>query len=139
VGLLFGVGLLVAGMVRRSNVIMFLSLGKDWNPSLIFVLGCGLILNLVVFNYFIRVRKSPIFGQKLFNLQLFLIDWKLILGAMCFGLGWGIGGLCPGPAIMQFPIFTVPVHCIWLPFMIIGQLIANLISQIDFSQRLSST
>lgn len=62
VGLLFGFGLLVAGMVRRSNIIMFLSLGKDWNPSLMFVLGCGLIINLIVFNYFIRVKKSPIFG-----------------------------------------------------------------------------
>jgi len=57
VGLIFGAGLLVAGMVRRSNVIGFLALGKDWNPSLIFVLGAGVIINLIVFNYMIRIEK----------------------------------------------------------------------------------
>ena len=56
-GLIFGAGLLVAGMVRRSNIIRFLSLGKDWNPSLMFVLGAGLLINLVFFTYIIRVRK----------------------------------------------------------------------------------
>jgi hypothetical protein len=57
VGLIFGAGLLVAGMVRRTNIIGFLALGKDWNPSLMFVLGCGLAVNLVFFTYMIRVRK----------------------------------------------------------------------------------
>lgn len=56
VGLLFGIGLLVAGMTRRRNILQFLWLGKDWNPSLLFVLGCGVFINLIVFNYMIRVR-----------------------------------------------------------------------------------
>lgn len=46
-------------------------------------------------------------------------------GAACFGLGWGIGGLCPGPAIMQFSVFTVPIHIIWFSFLGIGMLIAR--------------
>ena len=62
VGLIFGFGILVAGMVRRSNVIMFLALGKDWNPSLMFVLGAGVVLNFVTFTYMIRFRKVPLFG-----------------------------------------------------------------------------
>jgi len=53
------------------------------------------------------------------------IDWKLIIGAMCFGFGWRIGGLCPGPTIMQFPIFTVPIHLVWHPCMVLGQYMAN--------------
>lgn len=57
VGLIFGMGLLVSGMVRRTNIINFLALGKDWNPSLMFVLGCGLAVNLIFFTYMIRVRK----------------------------------------------------------------------------------
>lgn len=57
VGLIFGLGLLISGMVRRSNIINFLALGKDWNPSLLFVLGCGLAVNLIFFTYMIRVRK----------------------------------------------------------------------------------
>ncbi len=66
-GLVFGFGLLVAGMVRRSNIVMFLALGKDWNPSLMFVLGAGVTVNLVLFTYMIKVKKEPFFGQKLFN------------------------------------------------------------------------
>jgi uncharacterized membrane protein YidH (DUF202 family) len=57
VGFIFGLGLLVAGMVRRSNIIRFLSLGTDWNPSLLFVLGCGVIVNVIVFTYFLKIRK----------------------------------------------------------------------------------
>ena len=49
----------------------------------------------------------------------------MIVGAACFGLGWGLGGLCPGPAIMQIPIFTIDVHMLWLPFFILGQFMAN--------------
>jgi hypothetical protein len=67
--MIFGSGLLVAGMVRRSNIIGFLGLGKEWNPSLLFVLGCGVIVNLIIFNYMIRVRKVSILGHKLFNPQ----------------------------------------------------------------------
>ena len=69
VGVIFGTGLLVSGMVRRSNIIGFLGLGKEWNPSLLFVLGCGVIVNLIIFNYMIRVRKTSILGHKLFNPQ----------------------------------------------------------------------
>jgi uncharacterized membrane protein YedE/YeeE len=51
-------------------------------------------------------------------------------GAILFGLGWGIGGLCPGPTIMQTPIFTIDVHLIWLPFFFLGQFIANKLNEI---------
>ena len=128
VGIIFGAGLLVAGMVRRSNIIRFLSLGIDWNPSLLFVLGCGVVVNVVVFAYFIRVRKVSILGTKLFNPQNSIIDWKLFFGSACFGLGWGIGGLCPGPALMQIPIFTIDIHLIWFPMFFLGQLVANKIN-----------
>ena len=55
-GLIFGIGLLVAGMVRRVNILGFLGLGKDWNPSLMFVLGCGVIVNLAIFSYMIYCK-----------------------------------------------------------------------------------
>jgi uncharacterized membrane protein YedE/YeeE len=125
VGLVFGCGLLVSGMVRRTNIINFLALTKDWNPSLMFVLGAGLAVNMVTFTYMIKVRKEPFFGEKLFNPVNKVIDVKLIGGGICFGIGWGIGGLCPGPVLMQTPIFTIDVHLLWLGFFFIGQLIAN--------------
>lgn len=70
-------------------------------------------------------RKYSYLGHNLFNPTGGQIDWRLVLGASCFGLGWGIGGLCPGPAIMQFAVFSVPVHAIWFPFLIIGMFIAR--------------
>lgn len=56
VGMTFGAGLLVAGMVRRTNILGFLGLGTDWNPSLLFVLGCGVLINLFTFNYMLSVK-----------------------------------------------------------------------------------
>lgn len=64
-------------------------------------------------------------GHELFNPSNSTIDWKLILGAGCFGIGWGIGGLCPGPTIMQFSVFSIPIHLIWFGFLAIGMLIAR--------------
>lgn len=128
VGAIFGCGLIVAGMVRRINILQFLWLGKDWNPSLLFVLGCGVIFNFFTFNYMIHWRKQPVLGGKLFNPGGAQIDWKLVLGAACFGLGWGIGGLCPGPAIALLSVFQVDIHTIWFPALVIGMFVANWLS-----------
>jgi uncharacterized membrane protein YedE/YeeE len=127
--LIFGSGLLVAGMVRRTNILSFLALTKDWNPSLLFVLGVGLAINLITFTYMLKIKKESFFGEKLFNPINKVIDWKLIIGAACFGLGWGIGGLCPGPVIMQLPIFTIDVHMLWIPFFFLGQFMANKVNE----------
>lgn len=59
---------------------------------------------------------------------------KLVIGAALFGLGWGIGGLCPGPAIMQSSIFTIDVHLIWFPFFVIGQFIVDKFTSSNQSQ-----
>ena len=126
-------------MIRRTNIIGFLALGKDWNPSLIFVLGCGVAVNLVVFTYMLKFSNGPIFGGKLFNPSNTVIDIRLVGGAICFGLGWGIGGLCPGPAIMQTPIFTIDVHLIWLPFFFLGKFIANKLNKVFPSDTSSMT
>lgn len=125
VGFTFALGLVVAGMCRRRNILQFLWIGADWNPSLLFVLGCGVMVNLITFQFMIRVKKVPFFGQKLFNPDNKTIDWKLIIGALAFGLGWGIGGLCPGPAMALIPVFTVQIHVVWLGCAIIGMLLAN--------------
>lgn len=112
-------------MARRINILKFLWMGKDWNPSLLFVLGCGAFVNLITFNYMLRVRKTPIYGTKLFNPDNNFIDWKLILGAVCFGLGWGIGGICPGPVFALFSVFQIQIHVIWLGSVIFGMFVAD--------------
>jgi hypothetical protein len=70
-------------------------------------------------------RKISILGNKLFNPTNAVIDWRLILGAFCFGLGWGIGGLCPGPAIMQFSVFTLQIQVVWFGCLILGMFTAK--------------
>ena len=112
-------------MCRRRNILQFLWMGKDWNPSLLFVLGCGVAVNLIVFQYMIRVKKVPYFGEKLFDPNNNTIDWKLILGGVCFGLGWGIGGLCPGPAIALFAVFNLQIHVVWFICLLVGMLLAH--------------
>jgi uncharacterized protein len=74
-------------------------------------------------------RKISYLGNSLFDPKNSEIDWKLVLGAACFGLGWGIGGLCPGPAIMQLAVFTVPVHILWLGCLFLGMLLARKLEQ----------
>ena len=68
-GLLFGIGLLIAGMVRRVNILGFLGLGADWNPSLLFVLGCGVMVNLVTFSYMIHYKYLKCYTEKYHTLE----------------------------------------------------------------------
>ena len=113
-------------MCRRINILSFLWIGEDWNPSLLFVLGAGLIVGLISFNYMIRVKKTPMYGENLFN-PPGKIDIKLVIGALFFGVGWGIGGICPGPALVMFAVWTVPIHLIWLFCLFIGMGLAHYI------------
>jgi len=64
-------------------------------------------------------------GCKLFNPKNNTIDWKLLCGALCFGLGWGIGGLCPGPVIILFSVFTLQIGLVWFGCFVVGQFIAS--------------
>jgi uncharacterized membrane protein YedE/YeeE len=66
-------------------------------------------------------------GQNLFNPKNAEIDWKLMVGAFSFGLGWGIGGICPGPAIMLFSIFTLQIQVVWFASLILGMHLAKLL------------
>jgi uncharacterized membrane protein YedE/YeeE len=68
-------------------------------------------------------------GYKLFNPANKAIDLKLVSGSFCFGLGWGISGLCPGPAIVQFSVFTLQIQVVWFGCLIIGQQLANLLDK----------
>lgn len=81
-------------MARRSKVNGFLTLNKNWDPSLAFVLGGACLPNFFTFNYIIKKKKTPVFNNKLEVPVNKVIDWKLIVGSSIFGIGWGIGGLC---------------------------------------------
>ena len=105
VGSIFASGLTFAGMLRRSKIYGFLTFDKNWDPSLLFVLLSAVLGNIFTFHYLLRIRKVPFLGGK-YSFPKDKIDAKLISGAVLFGSGWGLGGLCPGPAINLLPLFT---------------------------------
>lgn len=106
-GLLFGVGLAVSGMADPMRVQAFLDLGGAWDPTLAFVMG-GAILPMAWAWFIQRRMAKPLAAQRFELPRTTGIDRKLALGALVFGAGWGIGGLCPGPAIADLAIAPVP-------------------------------
>lgn len=97
-GLLFAVGLGVAGMTDPSNIIGFLDVTGEWDPRLMFVMGGAVATGLVLFRL-IRRRPAPLVGAKFQLPTRNDIDGRLVTGAALFGIGWGLGGFCPGPAL----------------------------------------
>ncbi len=97
-GTLFGIGLTISQMINPAKVIGFLDLAGDWDPTLAFVMGGGLLVTLPGY-YLARKRGAAILGGPLSIPTNRAIDAKLIIGSLIFGVGWAIAGLCPGPAI----------------------------------------
>lgn len=114
---------MVSGMSRRANVLHFLQINENWNPALLFVLGSGVLVNVIVFTI-MRKRGTSLNGSKVFDPKNSTIDWQLVGGAFCFGLGWGIAGICPGPFFVLCSVFTVPVQVIWGAGFVLGMLSA---------------
>jgi uncharacterized protein len=99
-GVIFSIGLIVSQMVDPAKLIGFLDIFGQWDYSLLFVLGGAVGLNLITFR-FIKKRKSLI-GQELCLPTKSRVDYKIIVGAILFGIGWGLVGVCPGPALVNF-------------------------------------
>jgi uncharacterized membrane protein YedE/YeeE len=108
-GLLFGVGLALSGMTNPAKVINFLDVTGHWDPSLLFVMG-GAVLVFTVLNQLIHRRQAPVFGGSLPGRRSKeSVDARLLVGAVAFGLGWGLGGVCPGPAITDLSLLKPEV------------------------------
>lgn len=98
VGLLFGIGLIVSGTTDPSKVIGFLDLAGNWNPSLAFVMGGAILVGFVAFR-FAGGRTTSLLGGPMRLPTARHIDRRLLLGGLAFGIGWGLAGYCPGPAL----------------------------------------
>ena len=98
-GLVFGVGLLVSGMSNPAKVLGFLDLSGLWDPSLAFVMAGAIAVGAIAFAFARRMRQSLI-GEPMRLPTATKIDRPLLVGALLFGIGWGLAGFCPGPAVV---------------------------------------
>ena len=103
-GLLFAIGLGVSGMTDANKVIGFLNLAGDWDPSLAFVMVGAIGVHLTLFRLILK-RESPLFAERFEIPTRRDINPKLVGGAGLFGIGWGLGGFCPGPGLTSLPAF----------------------------------
>lgn len=127
VGFVFAIGLGISGMTQPQKVIGFLDLFGDWDPSLIFVMIGGIVMHMVTYRL-IRKRKSPLFTSQWQVPTKTEITPALITGALLFGIGWGLGGFCPGPAITSLASFEIkPV--IFVVSMIVGMFLFRLVDK----------
>ena len=105
-GFLFGIGLWVSGMANPKKVLGFLDITGDWDASLMLVMGGAVAVTVIVFPFILK-RGKP-FLQETFNLpQKKDIDFPLVAGSAIFGIGWGIAGYCPGPALTALSTLSV--------------------------------
>lgn len=100
VGLIFGVGLIISGMTDPSKIIGFLNLAGPWDPSLALVMGGAVGVGFIAFR-FARQRTAAFLGGAMHLPTARQIDRRLVLGSLAFGVGWGLAGYCPGPAVVS--------------------------------------
>ena len=105
-GTIFGIGLVVSQMINPEKVLGFLDLFGNWDPSLAFVMIGALIVSSPLF-HLIKNKDKPLFAEKFNYSNNKEINNKLVIGSALFGAGWGLGGLCPGPAISSIALLNV--------------------------------
>ena len=124
VGLIFAIGLGVAGMTDANKILDFLNVAGDWDPSLLVVIASALSVHFFLYRVILK-RKAPLFEKRFLIPTRRDIDTRLIVGSAIFGVGWGLSGLCPGPAITSLLSLGMPV-AIFTATMLIGMLIFQL-------------
>lgn len=120
VGLIFGLGLTISQMTNPAKVLGFLDLFGNWDPSLALVMASALIVTAIGYRL-VWSRPKPVFESSFQIPGNKKIDPKLAIGAVMFGIGWGIVGLCPGPALASITIGGLPA---WV---FVGSMIAGLV------------
>jgi uncharacterized protein len=118
VGTVFGLGLAIGGMTNPQKVLAFLDVAGDWDPSLILLMAVSIVVTFILFMIAHRMSK-PLLGKKMHWPSMTRIDVHVIVGPILFGIGWGIGGVCPGPGI-QLVVTNAHAALWFVPPMLIG-------------------
>jgi uncharacterized protein len=126
-GTLFGAGLALSDMINPARVLAFLDLAGDWDPSLAFVMG-GAIIPMVIAYVISRRMRTPLFDKSFFIPENRVLDSQLLTGAALFGIGWGLVGFCPGPAIAGL------VMGAWQPWLFVAAMLGGM-----FIHRMATT
>ena len=124
-GLLFALGLGLSGMTNPANVLGFLDIAGDWDFRLAFVMG-GAIAVHAALRPLIHKRERPLFAAKFPSFPVSRVDRKLLAGAALFGVGWGLGGYCPGPALTAISSGAPPL-LVFVPAMFAGMYLAQVL------------
>jgi uncharacterized membrane protein YedE/YeeE len=119
-GLLFGLGVLLAGMAEPAKVLAFLDLAGDWDPSLALVMAGAIGAAALPLNLAQRRARSLLGGTMQMPTRRDL-DARLVLGSLLFGVGWGIAGICPGPAL------AVLLSGHWQPLLFVAAMLAGML------------
>ncbi|WP_028534410.1 DUF6691 family protein [Paludibacterium yongneupense] len=120
-GLIFGLGLIVAGMANPEKVLAFLDLGGRWDPSLALVMVGAIACASGAF-YHARARRLSLLGATMQLPTATRIDRRLLGGSLLFGIGWGLAGICPGPALVLLGA-ALPKGLIFVCAMLTGMLL----------------
>ena len=126
-GILFGVGLTLSQMVDPNKVLNFLDLFGNWDPSLAFVMIGGISVFSLGYFTIIKKRSKPILAEQFALPTNTLLDKKLVLGAMLFGLGWGLTGICPGPAMANISGGNAKIYG-FIVMMLVGMQLVSFIT-----------
>ena len=97
-GVIFGIGLAVSGLADPDNVLRFLTISSEWSPALLLVMASGIAVTFTGYKWILK--RGPVLEEQQHLPTKTEVDTRLITGAVIFGVGWGLAGFCPGPAIV---------------------------------------
>ncbi|MGZ3722498.1 MAG: DUF6691 family protein [Bdellovibrionales bacterium] len=124
-GFIFAAGLCISGMTQPEKIFGFLNIFGNWNPALIFVMVGAIAVHFITYRL-IRRRSSPLFSKNWYVPEKTNITKSLIIGSLLFGIGWGLGGYCPGPGLVSLASLQLK-PLLFVGGMLIGMLVFKIL------------